>query len=161
MQIRKAIYQDIPLILEIFAVGRQIQREVSGIRQWADGYPGPEMVEEDIQQGFAYVCVDDSDLPVAYFCLQTGIDPYYQEIAGEWLNDGPYVTIHRVASNGQIKGAGRYCLTWVLDHYSNVRIDTHQDNIPMTKLIESLPFSFCGVVTVADGTQRNAYQFIQ
>ena len=39
-----------------------------------------------------------------------------------------------------------------------IRIDTHADNLRMRGLIESAGFTYCGVITVADGTERVAYE---
>ncbi|MFR6437631.1 MAG: GNAT family N-acetyltransferase, partial [Peptoniphilaceae bacterium] len=39
-----------------------------------------------------------------------------------------------------------------------IRIDTHADYFRMRGLIEAMGFTYCGVITVADGTKRVAYE---
>lgn len=41
----------------------------------------------------------------------------------------------------------------------NIRIDTHADNKTMQHLIEADGFTRCGIIYIADGTPRIAYQW--
>lgn len=167
MKIRQTNEADIERILEIFEHGRQVQLATGNPNQWRKGHPGREQVMKDISAGFSYVCVidetDDTDLPlgtvVATFAALEGEDPTYQEIEGGWLNDANYVTIHRISTSGAIKGTGQKCMQWVIDHYDNIKIDTHHLNQPMIHVIEKFGFKYCGVIYISDGTARNAYQY--
>lgn len=42
-----------------------------------------------------------------------------------------------------------------------LRCDTHQDNAPMRHALESFGFRECGTITVANGTQRIAYDWVK
>ena len=43
---------------------------------------------------------------------------------------------------------------------SSVRIDTHEDNIPMQNMIEKNGFKKCGIIYLLDGNKRLAYEKI-
>lgn len=167
MKIRQTERHDIDRILAIFEHGRQVQLKTNNPNQWRKGHPGRDLVIKDMSAGFSYVCVvdetDETDLPVgeivATFAAIEGEDPTYTTVeGGQWLNDEPYVTIHRLSTSGDLRGAGQYCMQWVLEHYDNIKIDTHQLNQPMIHIIEKFGFKYCGVIYVSDGTARNAYQ---
>lgn len=173
MRIRRATNADIPAIMAIFEHGRQVQRATGNLNQWAKGHPRQALVEQDIRQGASYVCVvdeeatdqqssDASGTVIATFAALEGEDPTYLQIEdGAWLNDSPYVTIHRISTNGAVKGAGQICMEWVLERYDNVRIDTHHLNQPMIHVVEKFGFKYCGVIYIADGTARNAYHYVK
>lgn len=89
-----------------------------------------------------------------------GADPTYQVIeGGAWLNDAlPYGTIHRLASSGKSKGVASAVIEWCLEHCQSLRADTYADNQIMQHLLEKNGFTRCGIIHVADGTPRIAYQ---
>lgn len=167
MYIRQTKTSEIPEVIKIIDYGRQLQRKNGNNIQWPPHYPVVSDIEKDIANNFSYVCVidndDDTDLPaesiVATMCIQEGDDPTYQMIDGAWLNDFPYVTIHRIASNQLVKGAGSFCMQYVLDNYDNVKIDTHEKNSSMIALIQKFGFEHCGEITIADGTPRVVFQY--
>ena len=50
-------------------------------------------------------------------------------MTGNWLNDAPYGVVHRIASDGTVKGAASFCLSLrAFSQCHNLKIDTHQDN---------------------------------
>jgi RimJ/RimL family protein N-acetyltransferase len=49
-------------------------------------------------------------------------------------------------------------LTWCLEQRGNIRIDTHDDNLPMQRALEKNGFVPCGRIWCEDGTPRIAYQ---
>ena len=51
-------------------------------------------------------------------------------------------------------------MRWCGERISNIRIDTHRDNRIMQKLISRSGFSYCGIILLADGAERLAYQRI-
>ena len=69
-------------------------------------------------------------------------------------------SLYRLASDGTVKGAGRACLTYCSDRQPYLRIDTHKNNLPMQKVIESFGFKRCGIITVRGG-ERIAYDYIR
>lgn len=159
VQIRRATEADIPAMRKIFDYGRKLQLETGNLNQWAKGYPSRELMQEDILNKAAHVCLGDDEEMIGVFSLFTEPDPTYQEIEGAWLNNQPYATIHRIASSGVKKGVGQYCIQWVQKQFDNVRIDTHKDNQPMKYVLEKLGFVYCGVIYLENGDPRDAYQY--
>lgn len=98
---------------------------------------------------------------LAVFAVCPGEDPTYRTIDGAWLDDDRYVTIHRVASAGLIKGAAHLIFDWVLSHYDNVRVDTHPNNRAMQHVLKVNGFTRCGTIQLIDrptDTLRIAFQ---
>ena len=126
--------------------------------QWGDGYPKEELIREDIAKGISYVAEFDGRIETV-FMYYKGEEPDYRVIeGGSWKNDEPYGVIHRIASRGEIKGAGSKCLQWGFEQCGNLRIDTHDDNIVMQHVLEKNGFERCGRIYLSDGSPRIAYQ---
>lgn len=159
MEIRLATEKDIPKMREIFDYGREVQLKSGNLNQWAAGYPSDELIQEDLEAGAVHVLVDDTAEILGIMSLFTEPDPTYEEIDGEWLNDEPYATIHRIATSGKVKGTGQQLIEWTQEKFDNVRIDTHEDNEQMKYIVKKLGFIYCGVIYLADGDPRNAYHY--
>ena len=127
--------------------------------QWGRTYPAKELIEQDIETGVCHVICDDN-VPHGVFALFSGDEPTYSYIEnGKWLNDDEYVTVHRIASDGAVKGIFKSAIDYCKGICDNIRIDTHKSNILMQKLIEKNGFEKCGIVYVRDGSPRIAYQW--
>ncbi len=162
LEIRKTRKEDIPRLKQIFATARQFMASSGNPDQWAPSYPSDEQLLNDINNGDSFVVISDSRQIVATFVLHAGIDPTYNTIyEGQWLNDAPYATIHRIASNGEVKGIFRLALQFALNRYDNIRIDTHHDNIVMRNAIMQNGFSYCGIIHCWNGDERMAYQYVK
>lgn len=95
------------------------------------------------------------------FAFVTEKDPNYAYIEdGQWFNEEPYGTIHRIAGNGKVKGVFQEAVDFAKDKMENLRIDTHEDNRTMRYLIEKNGFQRCGIVYMEDGSPRIAYQYV-
>ncbi|MDR0938640.1 MAG: GNAT family N-acetyltransferase [Mediterranea sp.] len=157
--IRHATLADLPAVMEAYDHGRALMRAQGNATQWVNGYPTEELARHEIAAGHSFLCVDEADRPLGTFCLIHGEEPTYRHIEqGTWLNDGPYATLHRLATNGRRRGVGKACLDWCATRCANLRVDTHSDNIAMNRLLEREGFLRCGIIYVADGTPRVAYQ---
>lgn len=157
--IRKSTLNDIPCLLEIFNRARKFMAETGNPNQWDESYPNEEFLRDDILQGDSYVCIDDN-LVIATFVLRSGEEPTYQEIyEGTWLSDTPYATIHRIASNGTVKGILHTAMQFALQQYSCIRIDTHRDNKVMQNAIQKEGFKYCGIIYCWENAERLAYQY--
>lgn len=154
--IRNALPRDWDNIMEIYAIARGFMKTTGNPTQWGDTFPPEDMVREDIQLQQNYVVELDGRVQ-AVFALIPGIDPTYVVIEGAWLNDEPYAAVHRVASRGEVKGLTDLILNWALEQYDNIRIDTHDDNVPMQRAILRNGFTPCGRVWMEDGSPRIAY----
>ena len=156
---RGAVRSDLDRILKIYAHARQAMADSGNPTQWGDSYPPQEMLEEDIDSNRLFVYVVNGELE-AVFAFILGADPTYKVIEnGAWLNDTlPYGTIHRLASAGKRKGVASAVIEWCLEHCESLRADTHADNKIMQHLLEKNGFARCGIIHVADGSPRIAYQ---
>ncbi len=159
MVVRKIEIKEFQKVLEIYAAARQIMRESGNLEQWGDGYPYPEIVKKDIETEVLWGVEEDGEL-FAVFAFLEDPDPDYNElIEGEWLNSEPYRPIHRVASNGQVRGAlGKildFCKTFGVD----LKIDTHRDNKIMQHLLLKNGFVHCGTALLLPDKIRLAYQY--
>lgn len=162
LEIRKTRKEDIPQLKQIFATARQFMASNGNPDQWAPSYPSDEQLLNDINSGDSFVVISDSRQIVATFVLRAGIDPTYNIIyKGQWLNDTPYATIHRIASNGHVKGIFRLALLFALNRYDNIRIDTHHDNTVMRNAIMHNGFRYCGIIHCWNGDERLAYQYVK
>lgn len=158
MEIRRAVWEDLPQIMEIYARARAFMRETGNPTQWGDGYPQESLIRQDIAEGVSYVAEEKGELE-AVFMFRQGEDPTYRVIEeGAWRNDAPYGVLHRIASMGRVRGAGSRCIQWCFDQCGNLRGDTHSDNKVMQHVLEKNGFVRCGRIYVADGSPRIAYQ---
>jgi GNAT superfamily N-acetyltransferase len=159
MEIREATREDLPRLMELFDAARAFMRSRGNTVQWVGGYPSRGMVEAGIDAGEQYVCVVDGRT-VATFWFAVGREPTYDEISGGpgWLDDAPYGVVHRLASDGSVKGVGAFCLEWCLERCGNLRVDTHAANAVMQDLLSRLGYTRCGVIYIGDGTPRDAFQ---
>ena len=157
--IRKSLPSDWEDIMAIYQRARAFMKTAGNPTQWGDNFPPEDLIRDDIRQGLGYVLEEEGRIQ-AVFAMIPGEDPTYQVIQGAWLNEEPYCAVHRVASRGERPGAAGECLKWCLEQCGNVRIDTHDDNIPMKRVLEKAGFSKCGRIWIEDGTPRVAYQKI-
>lgn len=134
-------------------------RSHGNLSQWSDGYPSEEVIAYDIDRSNHYIGFDEAERVAVVFTFIIGEDPTYAIIEdGEWPDNNPYGTIHRMASTGIHKGMLSRCVDFCLEKCGTIRIDTHSDNLPMLKSINSLGFHRCGIIRVADGSPRIAFQ---
>ena len=162
MTVRKAEERDVPRLMEVFRQARAIMRADGNTRQWAGEYPSRDVVLEDISLGRCYAIEDDAGAVVGTFAFIEGVEPTYDRIYdGAWLEDTlPYATIHRLASTLDSRGVAAACFAWAWQQCKNLRVDTHADNHIMQHCIQKAGFTYCGIIFLADGAPRLAYQKI-
>lgn len=168
INIRLAQFADLDKLMQIFEVARRFMQATGNPNQWINGYPQRELISREIEEGHCYVMEKTSRegevQPHLFgtFCYIEGEDPNYARIEqGEWLNDAPYAVIHRLASDGTGKGVFDTCLDWAEGRCANLRVDTHADNKVMQHLLEKRGFHRCGIIYVANGTPRIAFQRVR
>ncbi len=157
MDVRKTNIGDFNTVSEIYSLARNFMRENGNPKQWNNSYPNEEIIISDIKKGISYVIENNNEI-IGVFTFSVENDPAYEIIQGKWLNDKPYGTIHRIASNHKIKGILNYCLNFCKSKIENIRIDTHNDNMIMQHLLQKNGFVKCGIIVCDDGTPRIAYQ---
>ena len=143
---RGATRSDLPEILKIYARAREAMAAAGNPAQWGTSFPPEELLKEDIDSNRLFVYLVNGELE-AVFAFILGPDPTYAVIEdGQWLNDTlPY-------------GVAADVITWCLEHCESLRADTHADNKAMRHILEETGFTRCGVIHVADGSPRFAYQ---
>ncbi len=161
MQIRKATIDDLDVIMSIYKDAQDFMIESGNPNQWGHFYPSEDLVREDISKGISYV-ICDRDNPHGVFVLIDGLEPTYQYIEnGSWINEEPYITLHRIASDGKLHGIFKSAIDYSKSISDNIRIDTHSNNVIMQKQIEKNGFRKCGTIYVRDGSPRIAYQWMK
>ena len=159
--IRLAEASDTEAILAVMKAARGIIRSSGNLRQWGDKYPSAEAIEADRERNGGFVVVDDGRI-TGYFAFLPSPEPTYSYIeGGDWLDDSlPYHVIHRIASLPEAHGIFKDMLAWCSEREANIRIDTHRDNRIMQHLLSEHGFSYCGIIYLASGDERLAYQRI-
>ena len=157
--IRHATENDLPRILEIYDIARRFMRQNGNMVQWVNGYPSEPLLRQDIANGDLYVMEDAGGI-YCVFALVVGDDPTYAKIDGVWHSEAEYHVIHRVAAV-RGRGVARAIFGFAAEHADYLRCDTHEDNAPMRRALESFGFRECGMITVANGTERVAYDWIK
>lgn len=145
-------------IMELIEEAKAFLR-ASGVNQWQDGYPDHGDIEADIADGIGYVLIDDGII-LAYTAIDFRGEEAYDTLKGQWLNDEPYVVIHRTAIDNTAKGKG-LCQNIFqkvedmarLRGVHNIRVDTDEDNIIMRHVIEKMGFSYCGTIWFANSVK--------
>lgn len=167
MEFRHAKRSDIPRMMEMVDQAKASMK-ARGINQWQDGYPDEAILLKDLEEQINYV-LEDGGTVVGMITVMPGEEPSYREIEGSWLNSEPYVSFHRVCVEEERKGQGlarilfeegeKLCRGWGL---SNLRNDTHPDNLSMQRAVEKFGFERCGIIRIVgsaeDGSPRVAYQ---
>jgi GNAT superfamily N-acetyltransferase len=159
---RKANLSEIAPIWEILQQAIQ-RRKNDGSAQWQDGYPNPEVVQKDIEKGEGFVLVAGETI-IGYSAVLINDEPAYEKIEGNWLTNGDFVVIHRVAISEKYlgKGLAKMIIKHIEDfaqsnNINSVKADTNFDNIPMMKIFENLGYTYCGEVFFR-GSPRKAYE---
>lgn len=159
MDIRPATRDDLDAIMACYESGRAIMRANGNDQQWVGGYPTVDVALDDLSKGHVIVACDDDGQVMGCMSFIPGPDPTYAYIeGGAWVDDGPYHVVHRIAVRTPGRGVGRALMRWACDHARCVRVDTHEVNSIMRRMVESLGFAYCGVIYLEDGAPRVAYQ---
>lgn len=160
--VRKANFEDINDIISVINAAKEIMRHSGNLHQWDNGYPSEAVIESDIQKNGGFV-VENDDKIVGYFAFLPSPDPTYAKIyEGEWLDDKqPYHIIHRIASYPDVHGIFNCIMDYCFSHDANIRIDTHRDNKIMQHNLQKHGFTYCGIIYLASGDERLAYQRIK
>lgn len=143
----------------------QTYLKTQGIDQWQNNYPNIETINRDIQDNNSYILMEDNVI-VGTTALIFGIDPTYNVIhKGRWITNGAYAVIHRIAINLDYHGLGLG--TEIIKHaesvcrnkdINSIRVDTHKENKVMQTVLIKNGFVYCGIIYLADGNERMAFE---
>ena len=159
MIIVRANYEDLDAIEKIVEETREYFKSVS-IPQWLGDYPSRNDFETDIKLMRLYVLKEEEKV-IGMFALVYPDHNYDYIEDGKWLDNSPYIAIHRLAISKEYKGRGfaSKVYDYVKENYDHIRIDTHKLNEAMNRSIQKNDFKYCGTIYVADGSPRNAYEW--
>ena len=161
MIVRKARIEDLGRMLSIIEEARAYQLSY-GNAQWADGYPSPALISDDIASGIGYVAEIDGRIAGSMALLTH--DPAYDAIDGAWIAAGPYIAVHRLAFSDEYRGKGLFGslisslrVLAAEQNAASIRIDTDRHNPIMIHLLEKNGFISTGFVLFA-GDRKLAYE---
>lgn len=156
-RIRRAQESDLEDALRIYEAARRFMRENGNPKQWGESYPPEETVKRDIAAGELYICEGEDGKTHAVFAFLEN-EPLYDNAREADFRIADYRAIHRVAADGEVRGAAAVCFKYCSERAKSLRIDTHEDNSVMQAQLEKFGFRRCGMVCAEDGSPRIAYE---
>lgn len=159
--IREARQTDIADIMKVMEAAKKIMRSSGNMHQWGEGYPSEAVIATDMEKNGGFV-IEDEDHIVGYFSFLPSPEPTYHIIyGGKWVDDEqPYHVVHRIASYPDSHHIFSDMIDFCFAHDANIRIDTHRDNTIMQHNLQKHGFTYCGIIYLANGDERLAYQRI-
>ncbi|WP_026888946.1 GNAT family N-acetyltransferase [Clostridium beijerinckii] len=166
MKFRKAVERDINDIMRIIKQAQGYFKE-QGINQWQNNYPNPETIRNDINNKHSYILSKDNNIVATAAVSFDGEKTYDSIYEGGWITNNQYAVIHRIAVDNTYKGLGlsseiiknveELCLNRGIH---SIKVDTHEENISMQKLLKKNKFQYCGIIYLEDGNKRIAFERI-
>ncbi|MBZ9607232.1 GNAT family N-acetyltransferase [Clostridium estertheticum] len=164
MEFRKAVETDANDIMSII-MQAQAYLKKHGINQWQNNYPNVEIISNDIDNKNGYVLLRDDNIVATAAVSFEGEKTYDSIYEGQWISDNEYAVIHRIAIDNNykrlalasqiIKNIEQICLNKGV--YS-IKVDTHEENLSMQKLLKKNKFQYCGIIYLEDGNKRIAFE---
>lgn len=153
MQVYKARKEDIDEIVSIYNLAVDHMYKENNTNQWQKNNELliPSLLKYINEDNF-YVVKENTEI-IGFFAMIFGIDQSYNDIRdGKWINNEPYVTIHKIASKYYKKGIASFILNYIINKAKensiyNIRIDTHCDNISMNSFLIKNDFIKCGIIS--------------
>ncbi|MFA6861813.1 MAG: GNAT family N-acetyltransferase [Bacilli bacterium] len=155
--------------MNIINLAKKMLKTKSG--QWQHGYPNEKLIAFDIKEKRLFGAFEGNTL-LALMALIKEKEPSYLKISnGSWLDypcDNDLI-VHRLAvlEGYHGKKIGQQMLNFAINYAKknnliSVKIDTHENNFAMKKVIDDCGFFYCGVITILDepvDNLRNAYEY--
>lgn len=120
----------------------------SGINQWDNEYPSPEIIKMDICNKQMTIGIVDSKIVVA-FTLNQECDEQY--LNGDWKNDTSFLVIHRlcVTPDLQKTGIAKHTMQYIeylckADFIKSIRLDTFIENRISTSMYLKIGYKVVG-----------------
>ena len=139
------------------------RRRLDGSKQWQDGYPNADTIQNDIEKQVGYVLLLNDEV-IAYAAVLINDEPAYEAIEGKWLTNGDFVVVHRVAVSESAVGKGVAQRIFknieevaLVKNIRSIKVDTNFDNLAMLRILEKLDYVYCGEVFFR-GTSRKAFE---
>ncbi len=164
LKLRHTKLEDIERVMEIITQAQKYFKE-NGIDQWQNEYPNASVIENDIKNNHSYVLLKNNEIVATVAISFDGEDTYNKIFNGSWKSHGDYVVIHRIAVDNHVKGTG--LSSEIITHTTSlamkkgvrsIKVDTHEDNLAMQRSLIKNRFDYCGVIYLADGSKRVAFE---
>ncbi|AQM61309.1 GNAT family N-acetyltransferase [Clostridium baratii] len=166
MKLRKSVNEDINNIMQIIDEAKEALKE-QGIDQWQNGYPNADVIRNDILNNDSYVFIKNNEIVATSAVSFDGEKTYDKIYDGNWISNDEFAVIHRIAISNKYKGTGiaseiiKMIEAICLDKdVHSIKVDTHEFNIPMQKLLKKNDFKYCGVIYLEDKSKRVAFEKI-
>ena len=161
MIIRRTHPSEVDEVMQIYANARAFMIESGNADQWGSTHPARSLIESDIATERGFVVEDNGEIVGAFF-FNIGIDPTYLRIYdGNWINENEYGVIHRIAVKYHGRGIADFIYQHCFNQVKSLRIDTHEDNLPMQRSLQKNGFLKCGTIYLESGDKRIAYQKVK
>jgi RimJ/RimL family protein N-acetyltransferase len=162
MELVKAEKQDANKIMEIINQAKAFLKG-QGVDQWQTGYPALSDIEKDLADHIGYVLKEKGEI-IGYAGIDARGEEAYDTLKGHWLNNEPYIVIHRMAVDNSVRGKGlaqkmfEACEKFALSQdIHNIRVDTDEDNHIMRHIIEKMGYTYTGTIWF-DNSTKIAFQ---
>ncbi|GAA0856289.1 GNAT family N-acetyltransferase [Clostridium nitritogenes] len=166
MKLRKSVNEDINNIMQIIDEAKEALKE-QGIDQWQNGYPNDDVIRNDILNNDSYVFIKNNEIVATSVVSFDGEKTYDKIYDGNWISNDEFAVIHRIAISNKYKGTGiaseiiKMIEAICLDkNVHSIKVDTHEFNMPMQKLLKKNDFKYCGVIYLEDKSKRVAFEKI-
>ena len=135
--------------------------------QWQGIEPSLKTIENDIK-GHHFFILFENELPLGGVAILNNEPAYNHLLEGSWLNDAPYCVLHRFFIDPQFHGRklSKVFLTLIENYVwqlgvNNIRLDTHERNLPMRGLMKSLDYQEVGRVILPHAGERLVYHKVR
>lgn len=164
MKLRKSTESDVKDIMNLIHQAQAYFAE-QGIPQWRNNYPNKKVIENDIKNNYSHVVTDNNKIVATAAISFDGEITYDKIYNGNWLSNAKYAVVHRIAVDNNFKGQNISSI--ILKHVEksclengvhSIKIDTHEKNISMQKMLKKNGFQYCGTIFILDGSERLAFE---
>ena len=154
--IRLAKKDDAILIMKVINDAKALFKS-EGSDQWQDkdNYPHLEAIMADINRNEMYVNIKNNEI-VGCIVLSSKKEEAYEGIYdGNWITEGPYMVIHRIAVRKDFyrKGIAKEMINEVIKvakekNAKSIKVDTKIENIRMISLLQYFNFKIVGKINL-------------
>jgi GNAT superfamily N-acetyltransferase len=134
-----------------------------GSGQWQGKEPSLKTIENDILQQRYYLLFENHQ-PCGGAALMNHDSAYDQLLEGRWMNEDPYMVVHRffIAPMHQGRHLSKILLNELeanvrRQHVHNIRLDTHALNLPMRGLLHRQGYLEVGKAWLSQAGERLVY----
>jgi len=166
MEFKKSVEADVDSIMKIIKQAQDYFKE-KGINQWQNNYPNVEVISNDVAEKNSYVLLQNKEVVATAVVSFKGEKTYESIYEGEWISNKEYAVVHRIAVDNSHKGLGlssqiiknveELCIE---KGVSSIKVDTHEQNLSMQKLLRKNKFEYCGIIYLEDNSPRIAFEKI-